>query len=152
MLNHVRSLLYVWWLIKTLHGTRWTTGFKWAQVRVFDRFGDCFCTCALINWSVLWEESLCFWFMMGKSSWVPSCTQGFIPIGVDGTVYHGYCKNCFCPTVDEEWALGRHVLLTLLICFYGSLIMDWHYVFELWWQMLVSNFKLLPLLFTKLGL
>ncbi|XP_066365652.1 uncharacterized protein [Miscanthus floridulus] len=20
----------------------------------------------------------------------------------DGTVYHGYCKNCFCPTVDEE--------------------------------------------------
>ena len=25
----------------------------WAQVREFDRFGDCFCTCALINWSVL---------------------------------------------------------------------------------------------------
>ena len=31
-----------------------TTGFIWAQVREFDHFGDCFCTCALINWSVLW--------------------------------------------------------------------------------------------------
>ena len=28
----------------------------WAQVREFDRFGDCFCTCALINWSVLLQE------------------------------------------------------------------------------------------------
>ena len=32
-----------------------TTGFIWAQVWEFDRFGDCFCTCALINWSVLWQ-------------------------------------------------------------------------------------------------
>ena len=32
-----------------------TTGFIWARVREFDRFGDCFCTCALINWSVLWQ-------------------------------------------------------------------------------------------------
>ena len=30
-----------------------TTGFIWAQVREFDHFGDHFCTCALINWSVL---------------------------------------------------------------------------------------------------
>jgi len=92
-------------------------------------------------------ESHYFWFMTGKSSWVHSRTQGFIPIVVDGTVYHGYCKNCFCPAVDEEWALGRHLLLILLICFCGSVIMNWHYVFELWWQMLVSNFNLLPLLF-----
>ena len=34
---------------------RWTTGFIWAQVWRFDRFGDCYCTCALINWMVLWQ-------------------------------------------------------------------------------------------------
>ena len=33
-----------------------TTGFIWAQVRKFDRFGDRFCTCALINWSVLLQS------------------------------------------------------------------------------------------------
>ena len=71
---------------------------------------------------------------MGKSTWVPFHTQGFIPIVADGTVY-------LCPAVDEEWALGRHLLLILLICFCGSVIMNWHYVFELWWQMLASNFK-----------
>jgi hypothetical protein len=31
----------------------WTTGVVWAQVREFDHFGDCFCTCALIIWTVL---------------------------------------------------------------------------------------------------
>jgi hypothetical protein len=31
----------------------WTTGVIWAQVREFDHFGDCFCTCALIIWTVL---------------------------------------------------------------------------------------------------
>jgi hypothetical protein len=30
-----------------------TTGIIWAQVRKFERFGACFCTCALIIWSVL---------------------------------------------------------------------------------------------------
>ena len=24
------------------------------------------------------------------------------PLIADNTVYHGYCKNYFCPTVDEE--------------------------------------------------
>ena len=24
------------------------------------------------------------------------------PIVADGTVYHGYCKSCFYPTMDEE--------------------------------------------------
>ena len=43
-----------------------------------------------------------FWFMMGKSSWVPSHTQGFILIVADNVMYQGYCKNYFAPTVDEE--------------------------------------------------
>jgi hypothetical protein len=30
-----------------------TTGIIWAQVQKFERFGACFCTCALIIWSVL---------------------------------------------------------------------------------------------------
>jgi hypothetical protein len=32
---------------------RLTIGIIWAQVRKFERFGACFCTCALIIWSVL---------------------------------------------------------------------------------------------------
>jgi hypothetical protein len=39
---------------KTLHGTRWTTGFICAQVWECDYLGRCHCTCALINWTVLW--------------------------------------------------------------------------------------------------
>jgi hypothetical protein len=33
----------------------WTTGVIWAQVWEFDCFGDCFWTCALIIWTVLWQ-------------------------------------------------------------------------------------------------
>jgi hypothetical protein len=32
---------------------RLTTGIIWAQVRKFERFSACFCTCALIIWSVM---------------------------------------------------------------------------------------------------
>jgi hypothetical protein len=46
--------------------------------------------------------SLYFWFMTGKSSLVHSRTQGLFPLVVDGTVYHGYYKNCFSLAVDEE--------------------------------------------------
>jgi hypothetical protein len=35
-----------------------TTGIIWAQVRKFERFGACFCTCALIIWSVLLHSAL----------------------------------------------------------------------------------------------
>jgi hypothetical protein len=34
-----------------------TTGIIWAQVRKIERFGACFCTCALIIWSVLLQLS-----------------------------------------------------------------------------------------------
>jgi hypothetical protein len=34
-----------------------TTGIIWAQVRKFERFGACFCTCALIIWSVLLQAA-----------------------------------------------------------------------------------------------
>jgi hypothetical protein len=36
---------------------RLTTGIIWAQVRKFECFGACFCTCALIIWSVLLQSS-----------------------------------------------------------------------------------------------
>ena len=41
---------------KLVWNTSWfqlTTGFIWVQVWWFDHSGDCFRTCALINWSVL---------------------------------------------------------------------------------------------------
>ena len=53
----LRSWLYASWF-EILHGFQLTTGFIWAQVREFDRFGDYFWTCALINWSILWQYSL----------------------------------------------------------------------------------------------
>ena len=43
--------LYVGWF-KILRDTRWTTGFIWAQVWWFDCLSGCYCTCALINWTV----------------------------------------------------------------------------------------------------
>ena len=36
-----------------------TTGFIWVQVWRFDHSGDCFRTCALINWSVLLQWTPC---------------------------------------------------------------------------------------------
>ena len=43
-----------------------------------------------------------FWFLTGKSNRVHSRTQGLFPLVADGTVYYGYCNNCFSPAVDEE--------------------------------------------------
>jgi hypothetical protein len=43
-----------------------------------------------------------FWFMMGKSSWVYSRTQGLFSLVADNVMYHGYCKHCIAPAVDEE--------------------------------------------------
>jgi hypothetical protein len=40
---------------------RLTTGIIWAQVRKFERFGTCFCTCALIIWSVLLHSTSIGW-------------------------------------------------------------------------------------------
>ena len=47
--------LYVGW-IKILHDTRQNTRFIWAQVWWFDRLSGCYCTCALINWTVLLQN------------------------------------------------------------------------------------------------
>jgi hypothetical protein len=41
--------------------------------------------------------------MSGKSSWVPSHTQGVVPIVVaDGQMYYGYCINCLYPAMGES--------------------------------------------------
>jgi hypothetical protein len=47
----LRSWL-VYWLVWNPSWFHWTTRVIWAQVREFDHFGDCFCTCALIIWTV----------------------------------------------------------------------------------------------------
>ena len=76
-----------------------------------------------------------FWFPMGKSSWVHSRTQGLFPLVVDGTVYHGYCKNCFSLVVDEEWDRGHDPsILVCLGCFCWTWSWNWH-VSEpcVWW-------------------
>jgi hypothetical protein len=51
MLNHYDLGLYIGWF-EIPHDF---TGLPelWAQVREFDHFGDYFCTCALIIWTVL---------------------------------------------------------------------------------------------------
>jgi hypothetical protein len=53
MLNHY-DLGSLWFGLKSLV-ISWTTEVIWAQVWEFDRFGDCFRTCALIIWTVPWQ-------------------------------------------------------------------------------------------------
>ena len=44
-----------------------------------------------------------FPFKSGKSGWVLSHTQGFVPIVVaDGQMYYGYCINCLYPAMDDN--------------------------------------------------
>ena len=52
VLNHIRSW-FVCWFVWDPSWFHRTTGFICAQVWQFDRFSDCYCTCALINWMVL---------------------------------------------------------------------------------------------------
>ena len=55
MLNHVRSWFVCRLWFKVLRDTRRTNRLIWAQVWQCDHPGGCHCTCALINWSVLWQ-------------------------------------------------------------------------------------------------
>jgi hypothetical protein len=55
MLND--AILFVKELVWNPSWFRLTTGIIWAQVQKFERFGACFCTCALIIWSVLSLQS-----------------------------------------------------------------------------------------------
>ena len=43
--------------------------------------------------SGLWRVSLAKYLLV---------LRVLFPIIADGTVYHGYCKSCFYPAVDEE--------------------------------------------------
>ena len=52
MLNHVWSW-FVCWFVWDPSWFHRTIRFIWAQVWRFDRFSDCYCTCAHINWMVL---------------------------------------------------------------------------------------------------
>jgi hypothetical protein len=56
MLNHVWSWLYVGDLKSFVVSSDYR--FIWAQVWQFDHFSDCYCTCALINWTVLLQKLL----------------------------------------------------------------------------------------------
>ena len=53
MLCWITVILVVCKLVWNPSRFQLTTGFIWTQVREFDHFGDYFCTCALINWTVL---------------------------------------------------------------------------------------------------
>ena len=45
----------------------------------------------------------------------------------DGIVYHGYCKNCFSPAVDEEWDHGHGPsILVCSGCFCWTWSWNWH--------------------------
>jgi hypothetical protein len=50
-------ILVVCWLVWNPSWFHRTTGFIWAQVWQFNHFGDCHCTCALINWMVLLHQT-----------------------------------------------------------------------------------------------
>ena len=55
VLNHVQS----WFVCRFVRDPSWfhrTTRFIWVQVWRSDRFGDWYCTCALINWTVLLQR------------------------------------------------------------------------------------------------
>jgi hypothetical protein len=45
---------------------RLTTGIIWVQVWKFERFGACFCTCALIIWSVLLHVESSYFFIAAE--------------------------------------------------------------------------------------
>jgi hypothetical protein len=47
------TILVACWLVWNLSWFHRNTGFIWAQVWQFNHFGDCYRTCALINWTVL---------------------------------------------------------------------------------------------------
>ena len=95
-------------------------------------------------------ESLYFWFMMGKSSWGPSRTRGFIPIVADGTVLswlfqelllsrHGRVSprqvSLINPSLMLLWKCDHELALylnnivdvgfKLLICFHYYLTWTW---------------------------
>ena len=69
----------------------------------------------------------------------------YFPLVADNTVYHGYCKHCFCPAMDEEYAMGKALLYIYSIMLLWDVITNWQ-VFEQWCEMLVSKLPLLPLL------
>ena len=43
-----------------------------------------------------------FWFCRVSLAEYLLVLRVLFPIVVDGTVYHGYCKSCFYPAMDEE--------------------------------------------------
>jgi hypothetical protein len=51
--------------------------------------------------------SLYFWFLMGKSSWVHSRTQGLFSHLFQVVMYLGYCKNWLAPAIVAECDHGH---------------------------------------------
>ena len=51
----------------------------------------------------------------------------YFPLVANGTVYHGYCKNCFSPAMDEEWDHGHGPsILVCSGCFCWTWSWNWH--------------------------
>jgi hypothetical protein len=95
----------------------WTTGIIWSQVRKFDRSSDCFCTCALIIWTVLWHPSSsplasCWLLEGGGSVLVPLCILDFPCLSLS-LVFLDECSSLlflchdgYC-TSSLPWAMHR---------------------------------------------
>jgi hypothetical protein len=71
--------LYIGWF-EVLHDTQWTTRFIWAQVWQFNCSGGCYCTCALINWTILlYPRSLHLLYgvcqVVSKCEWTCVCLE-----------------------------------------------------------------------------
>ena len=58
----------------------------------------------------------------------------YFPLVADGTMYHGYCKNCFSPAVDKEWDRGHGPsILVCLGCICWTWSCNWHvYKLRVW--------------------
>ena len=79
VLNHVWSW-FVHWFVWDPSWFHRTTEFIWVQVWWFDHFGDCYCTCALINWTVQLHRGILFRHVK-DITFLFRCLRGVVPMG-----------------------------------------------------------------------
>jgi hypothetical protein len=73
---------------------RLTTGIIWAQVRKFERFGACFCTCALIIWSVLLHQQLLLQGLICQDVSVDGCYKRLVWLQLQQQCTIGWLVIC----------------------------------------------------------
>jgi hypothetical protein len=76
--------------------------------------------------------------MTGKSTWVPSRTQGVVLIVVaDGQMYYGYCINCLYPAMGDNWDQWQWSLRLSYPMLLWTMTTCWHCI----WTKCVCGFK-----------